>query len=143
MNPIELGKAIADVGIPIITAVMLILVVGLVWYLIKRQTKREDKHDEERVKLQEKYDKDQKEERNYYRDLLTNDQKKNVDLNIQGIVLQKEMLKDMKYHDNYSRDAWKRLNGSLSAICDRLNGGNTIMKIAKEKLDKRKDSASK
>lgn len=35
MNPIELGKAIAEVGIPIITAVLLILVVGLVWYLIK------------------------------------------------------------------------------------------------------------
>ena len=131
MNPIELGKAIADVGIPVITAVMLILAVGLVWYLIKRQTKREDKHDEERAKLQEKYDKDQKEERDYYRNLLTNDQKKNVDLNTQGIALQKEMLKDMKDHDNYSRDAWKNLNESLAAICTRLNGNNFKKKVKK------------
>jgi len=122
MNPIELGKAISEYGTPIITAVMLILVVGLVWYLIKRQTKREDKHDEERIKIQEKHDKDQKEERDYYRNLITNDQKKNVDLNIQGIALQKEMMKAMKDHDNYSRDAWKKLNGSLGAICDKLNG---------------------
>jgi len=35
MNPIDLGKAIAETGTPIITAIMLILVVALVWYLIK------------------------------------------------------------------------------------------------------------
>ena len=136
MNPIELGKAIADYGTPIITAVMLILVVGLVWYLIKRQTKREDKHDEERTKIQEKHDKDQKEERDYYRGLITNDQKKNVDLNVQGIVLQKEMMKEMKSHDNYSREAWKNLNGSLAAVCDRLNGNNFKKKV--RKIDEKK-----
>ena len=122
LNPIELGKAIAEVGMPIITAVILILVVGLIWYLIKRQTKREDKLDKERAVRQEQRDKEQKEERDYYRTLITNDQKKNVDLNIQGIALQKEMMKAMKDHDNYSRDAWKKLNGSLGAICDKLNG---------------------
>lgn len=129
MNLIEVTKAIDNYGISAITAVMLILVVSLVWYLIKRQTKREDKHDEERAKLQEKYDKDQKEERDYYRNLLTNDQKKNVDLNIQGIVMQKEMLKDMKDHDNHSREAWKNLNGSLTAVCARLNGNNFKKKV--------------
>lgn len=85
MNPIELGKAIGEVGIPIITAIMLILVVGLVWYLIKRQTKREDKHDVI-----------QKEERVFYRNLITNDMKelhkddaKNFELNNKSIVLLK------------------------------------------------------
>jgi len=45
MNPIELGKAIAEYGTSTIAAVLLVLVVGLVWYFVKRQTKREDKHD--------------------------------------------------------------------------------------------------
>ena len=39
MNPIELGKAIADYGIPIITAICLILICWLVRYLIKEQSK--------------------------------------------------------------------------------------------------------
>ncbi len=124
MNPIELGKAIADVGIPVITAVMLILVVGLVWYLIKRQSKREDKHDEERTKRQDKRDRDQKEERDYYRTLITNDQKKNVDLNIQGITMQKEMMKDFKGHNIQSRKAWKKIIESLTGVSNRLNGNN-------------------
>jgi len=72
MNPIDLGKAIAETGTPIITAIMLILVVALVWYLIKRQTKREDKQDIERIKKQEKYDEEQKEDRLYHRNLITN-----------------------------------------------------------------------
>ena len=39
MNPIELGKAIAEYGIPIITAICLILICWLVRYLIKEQSK--------------------------------------------------------------------------------------------------------
>ena len=39
MNPIELGKAIADYGIPIITAICLILICWLVRYLIKEQSR--------------------------------------------------------------------------------------------------------
>ncbi len=122
MNPIDLGKAIAEVGTPIITAVMLILVVGLVWYLIKRQTKREDKHYEERTKRQEKHDKEQKDERDYYRNIISGELRKNVDLNVKGITLQTEMMKEIKEHDGQSREAWTKLNGSLGAICERLNG---------------------
>jgi len=116
MNPIELGKAIAEVGIPVITAVMLILVVGLVWYLIKRQTKREDKHDVI-----------QKDERDFYRKLVTNDLKslhndsvKNANLNKKNITLQKSIA--------------KKTIGALDIICDRLNGGNSKMIIAKKEL---------
>lgn len=39
MNPIELGKAIAEYGIPIITAICLVLICWLVRYLIKEQSK--------------------------------------------------------------------------------------------------------
>jgi len=117
MNPIELGKAIAEVGIPIITAVMLILVVGLVWYLIKRQTKREDKHDVI-----------QKEERIFYRNLVTNDMKelhqdslKNAELNVQGITLQKEMIKDFKEHNGHSKEFSKKMVETLDLICNKID----------------------
>jgi len=131
MNPIELGKAIAEVGTPIITAVMLILVVGLVWYLIKRQTKREDKHDTI-----------QSEERLFYRNLVVNDLKslhedssKNAELNAQSIVLQKDMMKELKDCNEHNSNFQEKTIESLNLICDRLNGENTTMKIAKKKLN--------
>ena len=39
MNPIELGKAISDYGIAIITGIFLVLIVWLVRYLITEQSK--------------------------------------------------------------------------------------------------------
>ena len=39
MNPIELGKAISDYGIAIITGIFLVLICWLVRYLIKEQSK--------------------------------------------------------------------------------------------------------
>ena len=131
MNPIELGKAIADVGVPIITAVMLILVVSLVWYLIKRQTGREDKHDAI-----------QKEERQFYRNLVTNDMKglhedniKNAELNNQGIALIKDMNKNLEEHNGYSKKAWEKAINSLGIIADRLNGGSPEMGKIKKELE--------
>lgn len=107
MNPIELGKAIAEVGIPIITAIMLILVVGLVWYLIRRQTKREDKHDVI-----------QKEERLFYRGLVTNDMKelhqdsvRDADLHNQGIVLLKGIGLNQNKLCKLIESVDKRING--------------------------------
>jgi len=130
LNPVELGKAIAEVGTPIITAVMLILVVALVWYLIKRQTKREDKHD----KIQE-------EDRLYHRNLITNHLEhindvslKNTELNVQGIALQKEIMKDFKEHNDHNKVFQEKSIESLGLICDRLDGGNSKMKTAKENL---------
>jgi len=131
MNPIELGKAIAEYGTPIITAVMLILVVGLVWYLIKRQAKREDKHDTI-----------QSEERLFYRNLVVNDLKslhedgaKNAELNAQSIVLQKDMMRELKDCNEHNSNFQEKTIESLNLICDRLNDGNATMKIAKKKLN--------
>lgn len=143
MNPIELGKAIAEQGIPIITAVMLILVVGLVWYLIRRQSKREEKFDTERAKREERHDEQQDEDRKFNRDIITNGLKglhemsfKNTELNFQGITLQKGMIKDLRDHNGDSHKAWKKVNESLSAICNKLNSANPGKKI--EKADGRK-----
>lgn len=119
-----------------VVGVMAILFAWYLWHQTRAQSKREDKHDVERAKRQDQRDKEQKEERDYYRNLITNDQKKNVDLNIQGIAMQKEMMKEMKEHDNHSREAWKNLNGSLSAICNRLNGNSFKKKV--EKTDEKK-----
>ena len=134
MNPVELGKAIADYGTPIITAVLLVLVVGLVWYFVKRQTRREDKTDEERTKRQDQRDKEQKEERDYYRVLITNDLHKNEELNIQGITLQKEMMNGFKEHNGHNKVFQEKSIEILGLICDRLNGGNSKMKTAKKNL---------
>ena len=124
MNPIELGKAIADVGVPVITAVMLILVVGLVWYLIKRQTKREDKHDVI-----------QKEERLFYRTLVTNDMKelhqdsvKNAELNVQGLALQKDIIKDFREHNGHTKEFSEKIIKSIDSVCEKISivGGRRI-----------------
>jgi len=122
MNPIELGKAISEYGIPIITAVMLILVVGLVWYLIKRQTKREEKHD-----------KQQDEDRKFHRDLITNHLTglqdigtENSKLNSQSMLLQKDMIEHLEEHNDYCVKASKKIIESFSAICDKLNGKTPI-----------------
>ena len=146
MNPIELGKAIAEYGTPIITAVMLILVVGLVWHLIKRQTKREDKHDIERIEKQKKYDEEQKEDRLYHRNLITNHLEhiadaslKNTELNVQGIALQKEMMMEFKEHNGHNKVFQEKSIQSLGLICDRLDGGNSEMKLAKKSIKRIKE----
>jgi cbb3-type cytochrome oxidase subunit 3 len=119
MNPIELGKAIAEDGIAIITAVMLILVVGLVWYLIRRQAKREDRQDKERTKRQDKRDEEQKEERDYSRGLikeelgrLHHDSIENAKLNRKSIALQKSF--------------GNKTISALSDLCNKINGKSVI-----------------
>ena len=140
MEPITLGKAIAEYGVSIITAVMLILTVGLVWYLIKRQTKREDKADEERTSKEEKRDEEQKEDRKYFRGLLTNDvkelhedNKKNADLNNQSIILIKSMNNTLIKHNHHSEKFSEKVLESFNIVCERLNGGTEGTK-AIEKL---------
>lgn len=124
MNPITLGKAIADVGVPIITAIMLILVVGLVWYLIKRQTNREDKHDVI-----------QKEERLFYRTLVTNDMKelhldslKNAELNQKSIGI-------LEKHSTESRVGNLKLTGILKNLLKLSNGNNPAIKGLISRMD--------
>ena len=135
MNPIELGKAIAEHGIPIITAVMLILVVGLVWYLIKRQSKREEKFDIERIQREERHDKQQDEDRKFNRDIITNGLKglhemslKNTELNFQGITLQKEIMKDFKDHNGHTEKVSKEIIKSINLVCDKLNNNKEVSK---------------
>ncbi len=111
----------------ILAYVVTVLVGVMIWYLkyqTKRQAQREDKNDEERTKRQEKRDAEQKEERDYYRTLITNEQKENVDLNIQGIAMQKEMMKDFKGHNIQSRKAWKKIIESLTGLSNWVNGNN-------------------
>lgn len=81
MGPIELGKAIDTYGIAIVVAIILPLLVRLVWYLVKNMVSQ------------------QKEERSYYRNLVTNDMKeihkdslKNAELNKQSIVNQRKII---------------------------------------------------
>jgi len=129
MNPIDLGTAISEHGIPIITAVMLILVVGLVWFLIKRQVKREEKFDIERVKREERHDKQQDDDRKFNRDIITNelqslhkDNAKNAELNAKSIDLQREMMKDFKEHNGHSEEFSKKMIESFDILCDKING---------------------
>lgn len=116
-----------------------IIIIAMIWYFYyqtKSQTKRDDKHDAI-----------QKEERLFYRTLVTNDMKslhddslKNADLNNQtiilqkdSIILQKELTKDLKSHNENSKEAWGKTIESLGIIADRLNGGSPAsMKIKKE-----------
>lgn len=121
MNPIELGKAIAEYGIPIITAVMLILVVGLVWYFVKRQTKREDKRD-----------KQQEQDRKFHKDLITNHLTGLQETGEKNTALQENLIKHMEEHDNYCQEASKKIIESFSAICDKLNGKNFKKKEEKK-----------
>lgn len=80
-----------------------ILVSSMVWYLkyqTKRQAKREDTQDVERIKREAKRDEERKEEMLFVRNLITNDMKelhqdntKNAELNKKSLILQKDILK--------------------------------------------------
>jgi len=111
----ELIKNNADVG------ALTILVGLMVWYLkyqTKRQATREDKLDEERIKKENKRDEERKEEILFIRNLVTNDVKdlhkdsiKNADLNNQSIVI----LKDVS-------DNQKRLCKLIESVDRKING---------------------
>ena len=98
-----------------------ILVSVMVWYFkyqTKRQAIREDKQDEERATRQEKRDEEQKEERDYYRNLITHDMEKfheadtkNIDLNNQSLVLQKDMIKSQAELAKLIESVDRKING--------------------------------
>jgi len=111
----ELIKNNADVG------ALTILVGLMVWYLkyqTKRQATREDKLDEERIKKENKRDEERKEEILFIRKLVTNDIKelhqdsvKNAELNKQSVVL----LKDVGLNQN-------KLCKLIESVDRRING---------------------
>lgn len=81
-----------------VVGVFAIMMAWYLWHQTRRQSKREDKQDEERTKRQEKRDKDQKEERDYYRNLINNDMEemhkndtKNTGLHNQSLALLKDI----------------------------------------------------
>ena len=124
--------------IGIIAAAMTALIGLMVWYVkyqTRQQTIREDKQDKERIQREFKRDNDQKEERDYYRALVKEDLRKNMDLNVQGISLQKDMMKDFQDHNGSSQKAWGKTIDTLSLLCDKMNGGSPDIKRAKESLN--------
>jgi len=111
-----------------IVGVFGIMMAWYLWHQTRAQTRREEKHDAERIKKENKRDEERKEEMSFNRNLLINDLKgihaislENSKLNSQSLLVQKELMKEIKEHDGHSREAWNKLNGSLGAICDKLN----------------------
>ena len=104
------------------------LVGVMVWYLkyqTKQQSKREDKHDAI-----------QREERLFYRSLVSNDLKelhqdslKNTVLSVKGIALQKEMINDFKSHNGHSKEFSKKMVETLDLICDKIDRRRSDKKV--------------
>ena len=110
--------------------------VGLfVWYLkytTKQNSTREGKHDAI-----------QREERLFYRSLVTNDMKeihqdnlKNAELNKQSLGMIKDMNKNLEDHNGHSQKAWEKTVDILTLMCNKLNGGDPDMVEAKKRLNK-------
>lgn len=111
-----------------IVGVFGIMMAWYLWHQTRAQTRREEKHDAERIKKENKRDEERKEEMSFNRNLLINDLKgihtislENSKLNSQSLIVQKGLTKEIKEHDENSRKAWDKMNKSLSAICDKLN----------------------
>ena len=114
-----LTKGYAEIGW---AGMVMIAMLWYFYYQTKCQTKREDKHDAI-----------QAEERLFYRDLVKSDLKelhqdslKNASLNKKSIVLQKSIA--------------NQTIGALNIICDRLNGENSEISKAKNKLKEKVNS---
>ncbi|MBA7589862.1 hypothetical protein ES708_31955 [subsurface metagenome] len=67
----------------------------------------------------------------FNRNLLINDIKsihaislENSKLNSQSLLLQKEMIKDLREHNGYCKEASKKIIESFSAVIDKINGKN-------------------
>ena len=135
MNPIELGKAIADVGVPVITAVMLILVVGLVWFLIKRQTNREDKKEEQRIIRENKQDEQQKEDREYYRGLVTGELKDLHKDSLKNAELNQESINISERHSKESKASNLKISGILKNLLKSSNGNNPAIMNLINRMD--------
>jgi len=122
MEPISLGKAIAENGVPIITAMVMILVCWLVKHMVNEQS----------------------EDREYYRGIVTHELKdlsnssvKNAELNNRSITILKEQC---GHTETFSREVVK----SLDIIAERLNGGTEGTKaIARLKELNAKDRRKK
>ena len=116
-----------------------ILVGSMVWYLkyqTKRTAEREDKQDAQRTKREEKHDEDQKEERDYYRNVIDGSLLKNADLNAKSLSLQKQMRKDHKAHNGHAEKFSEKVIETLNIMCGKLNGSKPDIVAAKKILNK-------
>lgn len=100
-----------------VVGVFAIMMAWYLWHQTRSQSKREDKHDAI-----------QKEERIFYRNLVTNDMKglhqdsvKNAELNVQGLTLQKDILKDFREHNGHTREFSEKVIKSLNNVCEKLS----------------------
>lgn len=116
-----------------VVGVFAIMMAWYLWHQTRTQAERGKKHDEQQLKREEKHDKQQDEDRKFHRDLITNHltglQKigtENSKLNSQSMVLQNDMIKHMEEHNDYCKETSKKIIESFSAICDKLNGKNTV-----------------
>ena len=114
-----------------IVGVFGIMMAWYLWHQTRAQTEREKKHDEEKLKRETKRDEERKEEMLFNRNLLINDIKsihaislENSKLNSQSLLLQKEMIKDLREHNGYCKEASKKIIESFSAVIDKINGKN-------------------
>ena len=112
-----------------VVGVFAIMMAWYLWHQTRRQSKREDKHDAI-----------QKEERIFYRNLVTNDMKelhqdslKNTELNIKGIALQREMIKDFKSHNGHSKEFSKKMVETLDLICDKIDRRRSDKRVKVER----------
>lgn len=129
------------------------LVGALIWYLkhqTRAQSKREEKSDEGRKEREEKRDIDQKEERDYYRNVIDGSLQKNAVLNAKSLSLQKKMMKDFKDHNGHSErfsvkviETLSLQTDAITLVCNKLNGGSPDMVAAKKNLNKDRREANK
>ena len=127
--------------IAIIATALGALISALVWYLkyqTKHQAGKEVGYDKERIKRQEKIDKDQKEDRDYYRGIIKKELKKNNVLTVKGITLQKEMINDFKIHNGHIADFQKKAVESINLIYDGMKAA--LNKPLNGIIDRRKEN---
>jgi len=120
MDGITVGKAIAEQGIPIVTGILLVFIVGLACYLVKQ--------------IMSMFRKELKD--------LHKDEESNTNLNNQAIkgikditVIQAQTLDKLNNHDKSNAEAWSKMLVGFDRVCDFLNGKNPA--IAKVKAEMR------
>ena len=108
-----------------VVGVFAIMMAWYLWHQTRYQSKREDKHDLI-----------QREERLFYRSLVSNDLKglhqdslKNTELNVRGIALQKEMINDFKSHNGHSKEFSKKMVKTLDLICNKIDRRRSNKKV--------------
>ena len=122
MEPISLGKAIAENGVPIITAMVMILVCWLVKHMVNEQS----------------------EDREYYRGIVTHELKDLANASLKNAELNNIGNEILKNHSKLTETFSVKMIESLAIVAERLNGGTAGTKaIARLKEIEIKDRRKK